>query len=217
MSKMKGLAAFPGTETHVKMRQFVLGERNGTLLYLLAPILERIDSVYRFVRPIVQNGGHVVFCGNRRESLWPLEHFAKKCNMPYVTKWAAGSLTNFANVHGRVVPGSRVRHFTQHPEALFLLDGAKQRAAVYEAHKTITPTIAVVDVASDPTLYQFVIPGPTDPLRSAALMSWIIRYAQQPAPRLNWDQLYRDIYQLPPEGMAYDQGDAPESRRVLSQ
>jgi small subunit ribosomal protein S2 len=85
-----------------KMKRFLFGERNGIYIIDLQQTLERIDTAYRFVRGVSENGGTVLFVGTKKQAQEPIEQQARRCNMPFVNhRWLGGSLTNFQTVHSR--------------------------------------------------------------------------------------------------------------------
>jgi small subunit ribosomal protein S2 len=85
-----------------KMKRFLFGERNGIYIIDLQQTLERIDTAYRFVRGVSENGGTVLFVGTKKQAQEPIEQQARRANMPYVNhRWLGGSLTNFQTVHSR--------------------------------------------------------------------------------------------------------------------
>jgi small subunit ribosomal protein S2 len=84
------------------MKRFIFGERNGIYIIDLQQTLVRIDSAYRFVRGVSENGGTVLFVGTKKQAQEPIEQQARRANMPYVNhRWLGGSLTNFQTVHSR--------------------------------------------------------------------------------------------------------------------
>jgi small subunit ribosomal protein S2 len=86
-----------------KMRRFIFGERNGIYIIDLQQTLERIDTAYRFVRKIVEDGGTVLFVGTKKQAQEPIQQQAERSGMPYVNyRWLGGMLTNFQTVHARV-------------------------------------------------------------------------------------------------------------------
>jgi small subunit ribosomal protein S2 len=86
-----------------KMKRFIFGERNGIYIIDLQQTLERIDTAYRFVRHTVENGGHVLFVGTKKQAQEPIQKQADRANSPYVNyRWLGGMLTNFQTVHTRV-------------------------------------------------------------------------------------------------------------------
>jgi small subunit ribosomal protein S2 len=85
------------------MKRFIFGERNGIYIIDLQQTLERIDTAYRFVRHTVENGGHVLFVGTKKQAQEPIQKQADRANSPYVNyRWLGGMLTNFQTVHTRV-------------------------------------------------------------------------------------------------------------------
>jgi len=85
-----------------KMKRFLFGERNGIYIIDLQQTLVRIDTAYRFVRNLSENGGTVLFVGTKKQAQEPIEQQARRSNMPYVNhRWLGGSLTNFQTVHSR--------------------------------------------------------------------------------------------------------------------
>jgi small subunit ribosomal protein S2 len=70
-----------------------------------------------------------------------------------------------------------IRHLSQRPDAVFILDTKKEHIAVTEANKLKIPVIAVVDTNVDPDIIQFPIPGNDDAIRANALMCRVIAEA----------------------------------------
>jgi small subunit ribosomal protein S2 len=94
-----------------KMKRFIFGERNGIYIIDLQQTLERIDTAYRFVRGLVEDGGIVLFVGTKKQTQEPIERQAERSNSPYVNyRWLGGMLTNFQTVHARV---SKLRELEQ--------------------------------------------------------------------------------------------------------
>jgi small subunit ribosomal protein S2 len=86
-----------------KMKRFIFGERNGIYIIDLQQTLERIDTAYRFVRGLVEDGGIVLFVGTKKQTQEPIQKQAERSNSPYVNyRWLGGMLTNFQTVHARV-------------------------------------------------------------------------------------------------------------------
>ena len=86
-----------------KMKRFIFGERNGIYIIDLQQTLERIDTAYRFVRGLSEDGGTVLFVGTKKQTQEPIQKQADRANSPYVNyRWLGGMLTNFQTVHARV-------------------------------------------------------------------------------------------------------------------
>jgi small subunit ribosomal protein S2 len=100
-----------------KMRRFIFGERNGIYIIDLQQTLDRIDSAYRAIRSIVENGGTVLFVGTKKQAQEPIQRQADRANCPYVNyRWLGGMLTNFQTVHARVAKLRELEHQVQSGE-----------------------------------------------------------------------------------------------------
>ena len=58
----------------------------------------------------------------------------------------------------------------RYPNALFVVDPAKEAIAVSEARKLKIPVVALADTDSDPDLIDYIIPGNDDAIRSIQLV-----------------------------------------------
>ena len=72
---------------------------------------------------------------------------------------------------------SGVRHMTQLPSAMFVVDTKREAIAVAEARRLRIPIIGLVDTNADPDEVDFVIPGNDDAIRSVGLMTHVIANA----------------------------------------
>jgi len=66
---------------------------------------------------------------------------------------------------------SGIKNMERLPQALFVVDPAKERIAVAEANKLEIPVIAVVDTNCDPDPIDFPIPGNDDAIRAIKLFA----------------------------------------------
>ncbi len=64
-----------------------------------------------------------------------------------------------------------IRDMTRLPDALFIIDPAKEAIAVREANKLGVPVVALADTDSDPDLLDYIIPGNDDAIRSIQLVT----------------------------------------------
>lgn len=67
-----------------------------------------------------------------------------------------------------------VREMKRFPEALFIIDPARETIAVKEAVKLGIPIVALVDTNCDPDLIDYVIPGNDDAIRSIRVITGIV-------------------------------------------
>ncbi len=70
-----------------------------------------------------------------------------------------------------------IRHMTEFPGAMFLIDPNKERIAVHEAKLCGIPIIAVVDTNCDPSEIDYPIVGNDDAIRAISLFAGIIANA----------------------------------------
>ena len=64
-----------------------------------------------------------------------------------------------------------LREMGRLPDALFVIDPAKEAIAVREANKLDIPVVALADTDSDPDVLDFIIPGNDDAIRSIQLVT----------------------------------------------
>jgi small subunit ribosomal protein S2 len=79
-----------------KMQKFIFAERNGVYIIDLQKTIQQVNTVYHFVREIVEEGETVLFVGTKRQAQDVVQEQAARCGMFYVTnRWLGGTLTNF--------------------------------------------------------------------------------------------------------------------------
>ncbi|MEM6428088.1 MAG: 30S ribosomal protein S2 [Deinococcota bacterium] len=64
-----------------------------------------------------------------------------------------------------------IKSMTRLPDALFIIDPAKEAIAVREANKLEVPTVALADTDSDPDVLDYIVPGNDDAIRSIQLVT----------------------------------------------
>jgi len=64
-----------------------------------------------------------------------------------------------------------IKEMTRLPDALFIIDPAKEAIAVREANKLEIPTVALADTDSDPDVLDYIVPGNDDAIRSIQLVT----------------------------------------------
>ena len=67
-----------------------------------------------------------------------------------------------------------IRDMEQLPDAVFVIDTAREHIAVTEANKLGIPIVAVVDTDCDPDVIQYLIPGNDDAIRAGRLLCRIL-------------------------------------------
>lgn len=85
------------------MGQFIFGKRNLIHIIDLRETVKGLLRAKRFITRTVAEGGDVLFVGTKRQARHSVEHFARGCDMPWVTeRWLGGTLTNFRTVRSRL-------------------------------------------------------------------------------------------------------------------
>lgn len=64
-----------------------------------------------------------------------------------------------------------IKEMTRLPDALFVVDPAKEVIAVREANKLEIPAVALADTDSDPDVLDYIVPGNDDAIRSIQLVT----------------------------------------------
>ncbi|MEM7736871.1 MAG: 30S ribosomal protein S2 [Deinococcota bacterium] len=64
-----------------------------------------------------------------------------------------------------------IKSMTRLPDALFIIDPAKEAIAVRESNKLELPTVALADTDSDPDVLDYIVPGNDDAIRSIQLVT----------------------------------------------
>jgi len=87
-----------------KMKRYIFGKRSGIYIIDLEKTLNSIRDVQNVVSGIAARGGKVLFVGTKKQAQGIIKESAENCGMPYVVeRWVGGLLTNFTNIHGRVL------------------------------------------------------------------------------------------------------------------
>ena len=95
---------------HPKMKPYIFGQRNGIYILDLQQTLRQLYRAYGLVRNTVENGGHVLFVGTKKQAQEPLSQEAKRCGMYSVTtRWLGGTLTNFQTVRQSIQELTRIQ------------------------------------------------------------------------------------------------------------
>ncbi len=86
-----------------KMKRYIYGARNGIYIIDLHQTLKLFDEAQRFVQQVIQEGGHILFIGTKKQAQETIEEAAKQCRQFYVTqRWLGGMLTNYETIKGRI-------------------------------------------------------------------------------------------------------------------
>jgi small subunit ribosomal protein S2 len=85
------------------MRRYIFGELDGIHIIDLVQTEELLENARRFVGELASGGGTVLFVGTKKQARGPVEEWADRCKMPYVSqRWLGGLLTNFNTMSARI-------------------------------------------------------------------------------------------------------------------
>ena len=86
-----------------RMRRFIYGEREGIHIIDLLQTEELLKQATQFVTEVAAKGGVVLFAGTKKQARDSIQHWAERCEMPYVNRrWLGGLLTNFNTIRKRI-------------------------------------------------------------------------------------------------------------------
>lgn len=88
---------------HPKMKSFIFTNRNGTEIFDLEKIQDKLKLAKEFLKALGKEKKTILFVGTKKEAREAVEKSAKELNMPYVKeRWLGGILTNFKEIKGRI-------------------------------------------------------------------------------------------------------------------
>ncbi len=86
-----------------KMKRYIYGARNGIYIIDLHQTLQLFDQAQAFVQEVVQNGGHILFVGTKKQAQEAVREAAERSRQYYVNKrWLGGMLTNWKTIQERI-------------------------------------------------------------------------------------------------------------------
>ncbi|MBI4025123.1 MAG: 30S ribosomal protein S2 [Verrucomicrobia bacterium] len=90
-----------------KMRPYIFEARNGVHVIDVSQTKKKVDDALEFLRPILLEGGEILFVGTKKQAKETVREVAEKCHMHCVTeRWLGGTLTNLRTIRKSV---SRLR------------------------------------------------------------------------------------------------------------
>jgi small subunit ribosomal protein S2 len=96
------------------MRRYIFGELDGIHIIDLAQTEGLLENARRFAGELARGGGTVLFVGTKKQARGPVQEWADRCKMPYVSqRWLGGLLTNFNTISARI---SRLHELTEWEE-----------------------------------------------------------------------------------------------------
>jgi small subunit ribosomal protein S2 len=86
-----------------KMKPYIFEARNGVHVIDVSQTQKKIQDAIDFLRPIVLNGGQILFVGTKKQAKEIVKEIAEKCHMHSVTeRWLGGTLTNLTTIRKSV-------------------------------------------------------------------------------------------------------------------
>lgn len=121
-----------GHQTHrwnPRMKPFIFEARNGIHIIDVTQTKEKIDQSLEFLRPLILNGGEILFVGTKKQAKELVKETAEKCHMHSVTeRWLGGTLTNLRTIRKSV---NRLREIeTMDKQGILAKLGKKEVAAL---------------------------------------------------------------------------------------
>jgi small subunit ribosomal protein S2 len=93
----------PTRKWHPNMRRYIYGARSGIHIIDLHKTVEMFDRAQRAVKEVVNNGGHVLFVGTKKQARDAIKEAAIRSRQYHITyRWLGGTLTNFRTIQSRV-------------------------------------------------------------------------------------------------------------------
>jgi small subunit ribosomal protein S2 len=150
-----------------------LGKTNKTILFVGTKRQAR-DVIREAARaagmPFVAErwlGGTLTNFDTVRASIRRLDEIEKNMSAPEYARESKKVQARDARERRRVLRNLEgVRNMSKLPDAMFVIDPAKEMSAVREAHRLNIPVIGLVDSDTDPELVNLPIPGNDDGIRS---------------------------------------------------
>ena len=167
-----------------KMAPFIYGVREGIHILDLNETVALLGRALRILANVLNDGGNVLFVGNRRENALLVGALGKRYNerVAFInTKWVGGTLTNwetFEDTKKRLsikkkTKNKRISTYLQgfpkgfgEPDLIILLNVNNNRLLVREANASHIPIIGVLDTNSNPVGITYPIGGNDDSVRS---------------------------------------------------
>lgn len=109
-----------------KMKRYIYGARSGIYIIDLHQTIKLFDEASNFVQNVVQDGGHILFVGTKKQAQAAVKEAAVKSRQYYVTeRWLGGMLTNWKTMQQRI---ARLRELERMDAEGFLARLTKKEA-----------------------------------------------------------------------------------------
>jgi small subunit ribosomal protein S2 len=86
-----------------RMAPYIHGERDGIHIIDLLQTEQLLEKARELATETAAKGGTILFVGTKKQARDSIEEWAKRCQMPYVSRrWLGGLLTNFHTIKARI-------------------------------------------------------------------------------------------------------------------
>lgn len=164
-----------------RMAPYVLGVRGGIHILDLEQTLHCLRRALLVLRELARLDAVLLLVGTRPGVRHLVQDVAHATGAYCVTeRWLAGTLTNACHVvkkTGAFVPGRSREAAVRLPDALVVLDGPSNAAALREAQARHIPTIALCDSNMDPSDVTYPVPANDDALPGVAFLAALFQQA----------------------------------------
>ena len=182
-----------------RMKPFLMKDKGGIYIINLEKTVQQLDKAADFLSDLVSKNKNILFVGCKRQAQDAIREAAEATGQHYVNhRWLGGMLTNATTVRKSVErlkyleniekqPEFKsmskkelaalgrereklLRNLDKKPDAIVIVDSARETIAVAEAHRLNIPIVAIVDTNADPAKVQYPIPGNDDAIRSIRII-----------------------------------------------
>jgi small subunit ribosomal protein S2 len=88
-----------------KMKPYLFGERNGIHIFDLEKTAEKLETALKFLEKSASEGKTILLVSTKQQTVDSLPDLAASLDLPYVTRWYGGLLTNWNTTK------QRLKHF----------------------------------------------------------------------------------------------------------
>jgi small subunit ribosomal protein S2 len=182
-----------------KMKPYLLDKKNNIHIINLEETVRQIDEASVFLGKLARDGKKILFVGCKRQAQDAVREAAEATKQYYVNnRWLGGTLTNLETVRKSVkrldyleniekmskselaaLGRERsklqrnllgIRGLDRKPDAMVIVDTAREVIAVAEAQRLGVPIVGFVDSNADPDKVDFPIAANDDAIRSIRII-----------------------------------------------
>jgi len=103
MMRLGVLFGHKTSKINPKMKQYILGIRNGVHIIDLQKTKDKLEEALNFIQKIILEQKIIVLVGTKISLKDLIKNIALECNLPYITeRWLGGTFTNFEIIFKRI-------------------------------------------------------------------------------------------------------------------